>query len=38
MTTVDHAARARRNKILGIAHALLAIGFLAGFVIAQSYR
>jgi hypothetical protein len=38
MSSVDLRARARRNKILGVVHLLLALGIVAGFVIAQSHR
>ncbi len=35
---IDKEARARRNKILGIVHLLIAVGILAAFVFAQSHR
>jgi hypothetical protein len=38
MSSVDLRARARRNKILGIVHLLIAVGILAAFVVAQSHR
>jgi len=36
--TVSDSDRARRNVILGIVHALIALGILAAFAYVQSHR